>query len=514
MPSIDAQPLATAIATATPETLASLLALLEETSISSVIWGKYRDFADKKESGSSFSRALSERAESLSRQPAPELMLILYGVLNNIAEIRPRIFGAPKDFEDNCEELATVAITLMKKYDPTFVGTSLNDLVRHQSRAMFSEIENRFAELSSEKQHEFMDKIRSYVHELPEEQRRKLHQELKADELSDEYLRKVITTGALGSAFAATVGISGFSFYMGASSLLAGMAGLIGLTLPFGIYTALSSAIAVLANPLFLLAFVGGGGIWLYKDRNRQMRERLLPLVITNLVVASLCVEEKREDSSRHAIELWSAAWQKVQECRSTLQQKQAELADAKSVWKSTCTELEQSKKDKKQLLVERLVIINRLTKQAPQMVQSIQNGEWGDGLVSLGGELKSCLDKLLEAQNRPKRESLWGKIADSAGKFLDQVSIKVTIEKLSKNIAEQAVLSWEQGVHPGLSGEAPKLVELHQLTQALNQIICQTEKVAQSQKEVCDHFQQQVVAAAMEKMKAESAWPGMEQIP
>jgi len=60
-----------------------------------------------------------------------------------------------------------------------------------------------------------------------------------------------------------------FGFYMSAASLVATIAGLAGLTLPFAFYTTMSSLVAVVANPLFFLPLVLGGGCGYFMARIR-----------------------------------------------------------------------------------------------------------------------------------------------------------------------------------------------------------------------------------------------------
>lgn len=74
-------------------------------------------------------------------------------------------------------------------------------------------------------------------------------------------VRKAIATSGTSIVFAIIVEVSGFAFYTTATSLVATFAGLFGLTLPFGFYTGLTSTIEVLANPLFIIPLLLGGGI-------------------------------------------------------------------------------------------------------------------------------------------------------------------------------------------------------------------------------------------------------------
>jgi len=77
------------------------------------------------------------------------------------------------------------------------------------------------------------------------------------------------------------------------------MAGLVGIGLPFGAYSGLTSVIAVLSNPLFLIGSIGFLIYILNSKSNESIRNRLSPMIITLLSVLSaksenyLCSSEK-----------------------------------------------------------------------------------------------------------------------------------------------------------------------------------------------------------------------------
>jgi hypothetical protein len=72
---------------------------------------------------------------------------------------------------------------------------------------------------------------------------------------------------------------------MAAVKALAAMAGMVGLGLPFSAYATLTSVIAVLANPLFMVPALLGGGWLLTSYTNGKMRDNLLPVVVTQSTV-------------------------------------------------------------------------------------------------------------------------------------------------------------------------------------------------------------------------------------
>ena len=511
----DAQILASALATATSLTRASLLALLDETSLTSVLWSRFSDWKDKQDSGKSFAMALEERTKELDELPEELLLLSLYGALNSITGIAPRSYTAPQDFTDNCEDLLTAAIELTRKHNAQFTGTTLHELVQYQSSIMFGQLETKFAELGSEDQSQFMENIREFVRSLPEEQRATLLKELRVDELSDQYLRTIITNGALGSAFAATVGVGGFSFYMGASSLLASMAGLIGITLPFGLYTALASSIAVLANPLFLLAALGGGGYWLISGKNKALKEKLVPMVITSLVVSGLCNEKGGDVTTEKAISLWQNDWQKVCSCRELVRQQKELLTQSVSELAQFSLRLKQSQQTLKGTQKERKGLVITIAGCASEHVEAIRNGAWGSELSDRGDELAKMLQEIEQVENRPHQDGFWGKLRSHTGKVFDKAALKVNVITLSKTIAEQACSRWEHGEYPnnspGLYKAATRLAELYRQQESLGEEITRLQEAVSQKEKECSSIRQAVARLSVETAQAEKTQWGME---
>jgi hypothetical protein len=511
----DAQILASALATARSHTRASLLALLDETSLTSVLWGRFSDWKDKQDSGKSFAMALEERTKELAGQPEELLLLSLYGALNSITGIAPRSYAAPQDFTDNCEDLLVAVIKMAHKHDSNFTGTTLHELVQHQSRVMFGQLETNFAELDPDGQKRFMENIREFVGSLPEEQRMTLLKELRVDELSDQCLRTIITNGALGSAFAATVGVGGFSFYIGASSLLASMAGLVGITLPFGMYTALSSAIAVFANPLFLLAALGGGGYWLISGKNKVLKEKLLPMVITSLVVSDLCKETGGDDTTEKAISLWQDDWQKVCTCRELVRQQKELLAQSVAGLAQTSLSLKQAQQELKAIKNERKGLVSTIAGCVPEQVDAIKHGAWGSELCSRGDELAKLLQEINQIENRPQQDGFWRKLSSNTSKIFDLVALKVNVAKLSNVIAEQACSRWEHDDcpqnPPEFSSKITRLAELYRQQGSLGEEITRLQEAVTQKDRECAAIRQAVARLSVESAEAEKAQWGME---
>jgi hypothetical protein len=102
---------------------------------------------------------------------------------------------------------------------------------------------------------------------LPEVKRLELLKRMDPNgEIKDAAAVTSLGGAAAISALTSTVAFQGFGFYIGLSTGLHALATMVGVTLPFGTYTAASSAVAFLSGPVgWALASVAalGGLVWL-----------------------------------------------------------------------------------------------------------------------------------------------------------------------------------------------------------------------------------------------------------
>jgi len=146
----------------------------------------------------------------------------------------------------------------MRDNKESFKETSLEEMISYIFQKLFDELSLKFDDKNNkEKKEEIAKNIFETISKMSQEEQDKLKEELKVEELSQDIVMKAIATGTFGAAFAATISIAGFSAYTFATSTLASLASLIGVTAPFSLYAGLTSAIAVLSNPFFLIGSMG-----------------------------------------------------------------------------------------------------------------------------------------------------------------------------------------------------------------------------------------------------------------
>lgn len=403
----DGQTLWVGMLDAPSELLASLLALLEETTFFNVMGKKGKSLA--KRDGDEFVKALEKRTCELKDLKQHELILRLLAKLEEIADVAPGYLAAPRDFEDLCGELAAQAVELKREGEKKFQGDSLTDLVAHVMQEILAKIEEQFESLKDADQQKLIDELRNFLSSLPEKQQQAFRKALNVDSLTNEVVRQAILKGSLGIGFSAIVGIGGFAFYTAATSMLAGLAGLVGFTLPFAAYTTLSSLVAVAVNPVTIILVVLGTFATGWWTGSQKIKKTLYPLVVVQLA-ATGSIGSRAEgivDKESAVIGSWRLAVRGALHCRSKLQplvEKQKECRDQLETTRSKAKELKrQTKKivlaiDKWYLKIEDLVIAN---------ASNIRDGNWGEAFKEYGFRIVEEQTRIDESRMDLKKERI-----------------------------------------------------------------------------------------------------------
>ena len=144
------------------------------------------------------------------------------------------------------------------------------------------------------------NKFKTYINNLGEEERKKFQEELKTfaskNGIDASQIKSLTTIGTLAGA-----NFAGFGLYVMASTVVGGITSAIGLTLPFAVYTGMSSVLSVITGPV---GWIAGLGYLAYTFRNDNLEsaqnklkgsfEAIKGLVMGNLehseiVVSQIC---------------------------------------------------------------------------------------------------------------------------------------------------------------------------------------------------------------------------------
>ncbi len=268
----------------TNDSLATQIAMWDDMYFRNVIWQKLKG---KVKGYDTMRFQIANHTEWLSDLSSDELRLMkLFRLAKHLkVQLLERVNVG--DIDDAGRQIEMKSVSLLKQTDKGFEGNDTRDMARYILEKMFNDLSARFHDHDEVTQSNIVKSIIESLESMPEEQREKLKKELKVDELTDAAVRKAIIAGSLGTAFVAVIEVAGFSAYIFAVKALAGIAGILGITLPFAAYTTLTSTIAVLSNPLLLVPAWLGLGLWLNKRANRKIKNGLAPVMVTQAIVSS-----------------------------------------------------------------------------------------------------------------------------------------------------------------------------------------------------------------------------------
>ena len=445
------------------EVIAGLVSLLEEVNLASIVSNKFTSIMDKDRDDALGRKVKSNADLLLKTMDESELSLRLIARLSQTFDIAPRRYASTHDFEDAASDIITASIVALRKSNKSFTGSTLQDLVQFNVEIMFGEVGQRFEGLASEQQVNLLSAIRDLIAQLPHEQQAELRQKLGIDDLSDEYLRTALVSGSLASVFAGAVSIGGFGFYTGAVSLLATVAGFVGLTLPFAVYTSLTSAVAVVSNPLLILPALSFGGVYLYRTQNETLRQRLAVNTVVQLALggssieASSLVRAKRQ----RVVSLWQEATGVAQDAARRFLEDQNELKTRETELSSLQNELRRLEEQKAFAFTEKEKVLAKFRIEVAEHCEDIVRGEWGYDAQPLG----IALAESIKSKERIVARELTGngvsRLVGKLDRVLDGFSANKEVASSLKRAVDEIVIFYTRGklCAPGIATQL--LIEL-----------------------------------------------------
>lgn len=275
-----------AIITANSQSLKYSYVALTKTSMQKMISSKVLQTSDKLFKNAEIDRYdlyLKEMVDQITitdDQLRLEILLLLAKKL----EIEMNYLDTNKGLVDFGDKILNKAVKEYKTTDKKFTGDSMEQLIHYQLEKMFKEIDKKYKTASSSEKKSFEKNVTEFISQLPQDQQDKLRAELGIEDFSQKVISNVLATGGASIIFSSIVNTMGFSFYMGATSLLASSAGLFGLTLPFAAYTTMTSVIAVIAAPLFIIGFLTFSGV-IYTKQKSKLDKMMIPLTLMQLLL-------------------------------------------------------------------------------------------------------------------------------------------------------------------------------------------------------------------------------------
>ena len=194
------------------------------------------------------------------------LHVSLYRRFIDIFDIEHGKISSQKELDDYCIELEKKAALFQKELSreedkmKDFDGENFVDLRKYFLEIMV----DQFKEMDNEKQKKILEEMVKKLNSLSPEELNEFKNKMNISDITDESVKKILLGGGIYSMFAGAVGIIGFPAYIFLTSFIGGISSIIGITLPFGVYTGATSIMAFLSS-WFLPIVIAGG--WFFSNK-------------------------------------------------------------------------------------------------------------------------------------------------------------------------------------------------------------------------------------------------------
>ena len=190
----------------------------------------------------------------------------LYGRFTAIFDIDHGKISSQKELDDYCVELEKKAVLFQKELSreedkmKDFNGKDFVDLRKYFLEIMV----DQFKDMDDEKQKKILEEMVNKLNSLSPEELNKFKDKMNISDITNESIKKILLGGGIYSMFAGAVSLGGFSAYIFLTSFIGGISSIIGITLPFGVYTGATSMMAFLSAWFFPIVLAGG---WFFSNK-------------------------------------------------------------------------------------------------------------------------------------------------------------------------------------------------------------------------------------------------------
>jgi hypothetical protein len=211
--------------------------------------------------------AIQEKIDGyLSSNTRLGLQALLFKNFQEVFEIDEEIILSQRQLDDISYDLEIKALQFQKEFSSeedklkTFTGNTFVDLRKYFLETMVEQ----FKDLDNSKQKKVLEDMVNKLNNLSLDELKEFKDKMNIDEVTNESVKKILLGGGIYSMFAGAVGVVGFPAYLFLTSFIGGISSIIGITLPFGVYTGATSVMAFLSS-WFLPIILAGG--WFFSNK-------------------------------------------------------------------------------------------------------------------------------------------------------------------------------------------------------------------------------------------------------
>ena len=211
--------------------------------------------------------AIQEKIDGyLSSNTRLGLQALLFKNFQEVFEIDEEKILSQRQLDDISYDLEIKALQFQKEFSSeedklkTFTGNTFVDLRKYFLETMVEQ----FKDLDNSKQKKVLEDMVNKLNNLSSDELKEFKDKMNIDEVTNDSVKKILLGGGIYSMFAGAVGVVGFPAYLFLTSFIGGISSIIGITLPFGVYTGATSVMAFLSS-WFLPIILAGG--WFFSNK-------------------------------------------------------------------------------------------------------------------------------------------------------------------------------------------------------------------------------------------------------
>lgn len=278
--------------------LAACLALFDDSTLQrriGTLVDRWTSSKSKETTGPSDAEALAAvRSSQQTWQASPlsddSLRVLLWMYLREAFALAPVTFASTRSAGTAADDIVARALHSLQPgtvaklaegwglKDAKELPTTLDSLARKTMEELMVSFFKADDPESVRAREYLLSETRTRLCQLPPEDRKRLMQAAGTDDLNDAALRNILLTGGGLGAFGASVSLAGFSAYILAAQASA--------FIPLVSGPAMVSMVAVLSNPITIIAATAGMGWWAARTANQKVRSavgvRILSLLALN----------------------------------------------------------------------------------------------------------------------------------------------------------------------------------------------------------------------------------------
>ncbi len=227
----------------------------------SQLWKSDREI--KRDNKIAFKTKVDEYLDDYTKS---ELHTLLFKNFQEIFDMDTTTISSQRELDDISCELEFEAIEFQKEFSSeedelrTFSGNTFVSLRKYFLETMVEQ----FKDLDSSKQNKVLKEMVEKLNNLSPDELNKFKDKMNIDEVTSDSVKKILLGGGIYSMFAGAVGVIGFPAYLFLTSFIGGISSIIGITLPFGVYTGATSVMAFLSSWFLPLILAGG---WFFSNK-------------------------------------------------------------------------------------------------------------------------------------------------------------------------------------------------------------------------------------------------------